>query len=83
MLAACTCTKMLQEAGSLCKDPSVLRRLSFAAATLHKDTPKYWDIVASFGFKLSSESTSSGKVKLLLENLEFLDKNAFDKDHNL
>ena len=75
---------MLQaQASSLCKDPSVLRRLSFAATSLHKDTPKYWDIVTRFGFKLSSERVSSEKVKLLLENLDFLDKNAFDKDYNL
>lgn len=74
---------MLQESSCVCKDPSVLRRLTFAATVLHKDIPNYWDIVTKFGFKLSSENQSSGNVKLLLENLHFVDENAFDKDCNL
>lgn len=74
---------MLQEASSICKDPSVLRRLTFAASNLHKDTPKYWDLVAKFGFKLSPENVCSEKVKVLLENAQFLDENAFDTDLTL
>ena len=74
---------MLQEASNICKDPSVLRRLTFAATTLHKDTPRYWEIVTKFGFKLSHEGGCSSEVKLLLENTRFLDEAAFDRDHTL
>lgn len=75
---------MLQEASSICKDPSVLRRIIFAATSLHKETPRYWEIVAKFGFKLSSEGIcSSEKVKLLVENTQFLDEKVFDSDHIL
>ena len=74
---------MLQEASSICEDPSVLRRLTFAAATLHKDTPRYWEIVTDFGFKLLHERVSSGQIKILLENTQFLDEKAFDTDCSL
>ena len=70
---------MLQEASSISEDTSV-PRLTFAATSLHKDTPRYWEIVTSFGFNSSSESVCSERVKLLLENTHFLDKNAFDTD---
>ncbi len=76
--------KMLQEASSLCTDVSVLRKLSFAAVTLHRDTPRYWELVTSFGFKSSaSASPSSDKVKLLLDNVKYLEEDAFDTDSHL
>lgn len=76
---------MLQEASVICSDISVLRRLSFAAVTLPRDTPKYWDLVVSFGFLKSSGFAipSSDKVKVLLENVKYLDEDAFDKDNHL
>lgn len=76
---------MLQEASAICSDVSVLRRLSFAAVTLHKDTPKYWELVASFGFLKSSGCAipSSDKVKVLLENVKYLEEDAFDADSHL
>lgn len=76
---------MLQEASSICSDISVLRRLSFAAVTLHRDTPKYWELVASFGFLKASGCTipSSDEVKVLLENVKYLDEDAFDTDRHL
>ena len=44
---------MLQEACSLTSDPSTLRRVVFAATTLSKDTPRYWEFVAGFNLVLS------------------------------
>ena len=82
-MCMCRLVTMLQEASSICEDTSVLRRLTFAATSLHKDTPRYWEIVTSFGFNSSSESVCSERVKLLLENTHFLDKNAFDTDRAL
>jgi len=38
---------MLQETCAISSDVSVLRRLFAAAVTLHRDTPRYWEIVAS------------------------------------
>lgn len=76
---------MLQEASEIISDVSVLRRLTFAAATLHRDTPKYWELVSSFGFLYSSGSAipSSDKVKVLLENVKYLDEDAFNSDSHL
>ena len=74
---------MLQEACSVSTDVSVIRRLSFAAVNLHKDTPMYWELVTRFGFMSSSPFPSIEKVKVLLENVEYLDKDAFDSDCHL
>ena len=41
---------MFEEAGELCQDISVLRRLCFATNYLNKETPNYWDFVKAFGF---------------------------------
>ena len=70
---------MLQEASALCSDVSVLRRLSFAAASLPGDTPNYWELVSSFGFS-SCLPPSTDKVKILIENLKYLDEKSFDTD---
>ena len=63
----------------------MLRRLTFAAAALHKDTPNYWDLVASFGFLKSSESKlpSVEKLKVVLENVNYLEEDAFNTDSQL
>jgi len=44
---------MFEEASKLCQYVSVLRRLSFAARYLNKETPKYWNIVKAFGYMSS------------------------------
>ena len=76
---------MLAEASNLCSDVSVIRRLSFAAINIHKDTPNYWEIVTKFGFRTSSSSVSpcSEKVKVFMENVEYLDGHAFDHDSDM
>ena len=74
---------MLQEASHLFSDPSVLRRLSFAVATLPKDTPKFWEIVRDFGFHASPSNVSLEKLKIYLENLQYLDEETFKSDHKL
>ena len=76
---------MLQEASALCSDISAVGRLSFAAATLHRDTPGYWDLVCGFGFinLPACPKPSSDKVKVFLENVKYLEDNAFASDVNL
>ncbi len=71
---------MLEEASCISKDPSVLRRLIFAASNLSKDMPKYWNFVSDFGFKFSKNDFKVNEVKLLLENIDFIDQQAFDTD---
>ena len=74
---------MLHKASAICSDVSVLRRLSFAEGTLNRDTPKYWELVSSFGFmKSACKIPSSDKVKVLLENVKYL-AGAFDYDSHL
>lgn len=75
--------KMLQEVVSVCSDPSVVRRLTFAAATLPVDTPGYWEVVTKFGFKSLATVPSTGEVQVLLENIKFLDHGTFDADSSL
>lgn len=73
---------MLQEVAQLTDDVSVVRRLSFAASNLNRDTPGYWELVRKFGYK-SSLLPPIDKVKLALENISFLDKAAFSTDISL
>ena len=74
---------MLQEAGLLTKDISVLRRLSYAASSLTKDVPGYSELISRFGFKGNVCPVSEEKLTVLIENVEYLDKGAFMKDREL
>ena len=67
-------------ASSLVKDVSVLRRMLFASTFLPCDMPHYWEVVASFSNQGSYENVSSSQVKLLMENLEILNQQAFSSD---
>ena len=68
---------MLQEACSLCTDVTSLGRLQFASVNLNKDTPGYWEIVTKFGFRSASAIPSCEKVKLLCENIGYVEDEAF------
>jgi len=74
---------MLQEAGCLTKDVSVLRRLTYAAASLNKDVPGYSELVSRFGFKKSVCPVSEEKLTVFIENVEYLDRGAFMKERDL
>ena len=69
--------------GSVIKDVSVLRIMLFAASNLPQDVPHYWEIVASFSCVNSSISLSADRVKLLMENLQLLSRQAFATDAEL
>ena len=69
--------------GSVVKDVSVLRRMLFAASYLPQDVPHYWEIVASFSCTGSSTSLSAERVRLLMENLQLLSRQAFATDAEL
>lgn len=64
-------------------DLSVTRRLLLAREQLPTDTPNYWEIVSSFGFKGSSKAPSSNEVRVAVENLEYIDKQAVISDEKL
>ena len=68
--------------GSVIKDVSVLRRMLFAASYLPQDVPHYWEIVASSCVN-SSISLSADRVKLLMDNLQLLSRQAFATDAEL
>ena len=69
----------------MCGYISVLRRLSIAAYSLHKDTPKSWQLVTRFSLAKCSGSAISSidQVKLLVENVRYLDEDAFNTDSDL
>jgi len=67
------------------KDPTVYRRMQFAAGFLPVEMPHYWETVAAFanrhctdGLAVSPEST-----KLLMENLLVLEGSSFATDSDL
>jgi len=74
---------MLQEVSNVTSDPSVLRRLTFAANALPKDTPRYWELVTRFGFQHSSVKFTWKSVKVCMENVKCLDEDAFNDDESL
>ena len=67
-------------ASSLVKDVSVLRRMLFASTYFSCDMPHYWEVVASFSNQGNNENVSASQVKLLMENLEILNQQAFSSD---
>ena len=56
--------------------------MSFAVSSLHKDTPGYWEIITKFSFN-SLALPSHEKVKLLCENVKYLESDAFNGDDKL
>jgi len=74
---------MLQEACNLTSDPSTLRRLTFAATALPKDTPKYWEFVTSFGYYCSQNSHVVEQTRIFVENLRCIDANSLAEDKTL
>lgn len=71
---------MWQEIGKVTSEVSVLRRLLFGAVHIPDSTPNRWDIISDFAFQHSTRKCASTDVKLLLENVEFLDREAFATD---
>ena len=73
----------MELAVSLVKDVSVLRRMIFATAYLPQELPNYWEIIASFCCTGSKSKLTSDKVKLLMENLQIINKEVFTTDLKL
>lgn len=73
---------MWQEIESALPDVKVLRRLLFASVHVTKECPNYWKIVSEFAFGHSATEHYEN-VRVLLENLEFLDSKAFETDKEL
>lgn len=69
--------------GSVVKDVSVLRRMLFATANLPQELPQYWEVIARFSCLESSTSITAAEVKLLMENLQVLNHQAFSADTQL
>ena len=63
---------------SVVKDVSVLRRMN-----LPQDLPCYWEVIANFACGGSSTSIDAAAVKLLMENLQVLNDQAFSTDLKL
>ena len=63
---------------SVVKDVSVLRRMN-----LPQDLPCYWEVIANIACDGSSTSIEAAAVKLLMENLQVLNDQAFSTDLKL
>ena len=66
---------LLGDAFQVVNQPSILRQMLFARACLPDSTPKLWEIVAQFStYKYDSSNTLlPSQVKVLVENLTFID----------
>ena len=71
---------MLQEASKVTLEVSVLRRLLFAVVNVPEGTPSLWETICAFAFNHSVQQFFPLDVQLLLDNIEFLDTEAFSTD---
>jgi hypothetical protein len=69
-------------AASVVKDVSVLRRMLFATMHLPRDMPNYWETITFFSMQ-GNESVTAAQVKILMENLQALNDQAFSQDSML
>lgn len=77
-------SKLLKEVSEYVDNPSTLRKVIFASVNLPKDIPNYWRLVAEFAAHGSKdEALHPPKMQALVENLQYLDKDAFVNDDNL
>lgn len=88
MTRACGCParsyRMLSSLPQEVSDPSVIRRLSFAALFYPTSMPSYWESVAEFGMLHSTaRNLTPEQVQIFVENLEILDRQAFVSDQDL
>ena len=65
------------------KQVSVLRRLLFAIIHLPEDVPKRWDLCVQFANNGLNTGLSADIAKMLSENIQALDAEAFTSDHTL
>ena len=76
---------MLRFVAAQLKDVAILRRLLFAVMHIPRDLPNFWGMVvefATFG-KVDHSSLGEYEVKMLVENLEVFESNAFATDRSL
>ena len=74
---------MWQEVSKVTAKISVLRRLLFAIASVPEGTPNRWEVICQFSFENLKDKATVEDVKLLAENIEFLDAQAFVTDSTL
>lgn len=74
---------MWQEVSKVVPNISILRRLLFAIANIPEDIPERWEVISQFSFEHSKDKPSVVDVKLLAENIQFLDAQAFSTDSSL
>lgn len=79
------CCSLLGEAAKVVSDTSVLRRLLFAASTLHQDIPEYWNVVTKFATKKSTLCTDlrPEQTRLIADNIMFTDPEVIATDLEL
>lgn len=77
---ASTAVADMELVASVVKDLAVLRRMLFACSYLPSDMPQYWEVIASFCSQDSKECLSATEVRLLMENVQVLSKQAFSPD---
>ena len=76
---------MLAVCSKYSKDPSVIRRLTFAASFYPCSLPNYWQIVHSFcvAGKEERSTLTVQDAQMLVENQSSLDKDAYAYDQAL
>lgn len=67
------------------QDPTILRRIIFAAVYLPKELPHYWSVVTEFAnqAKKSGKSLHPEAVRMALDNLQLINEQVFANDKQL
>lgn len=68
------------EVSSIVPDMAILRRVLFAAAHIPTSVPRYPEIVCEFAFQSAKHRPEPEKVRVLLENISFMNEKAFKTD---
>ena len=76
---------MWSQISTVTKNISTFQRLSFTKRHIPEGTPKRWEIIIQFAndSQKEPETVTELQAKLLLENLEYMDANAFPADEKL
>ncbi len=74
---------MLSVAARYFSEVSEIRRLLFALVHLPEDAPQRWKIALDFATSGKNSIVTTEQVKVLSENLQELEKNAFHTDNDL
>ena len=74
---------MWEEIGKVSNDISTVKKLLVASKHIPEGTPKRWEIISKFISHGKQKHITGEECRILAQNIEFLDEQAFESDQNL